>query len=177
MRRSAGAIFRDNRPATIIRSDWRGLPRNTSAPNRAMSYREALIAIISIAQHASPNVTGQIDDRRAHCTIFSTVVVRTGISKSAMCYSASLMSPVQHALAPDVDVAREQDGKEHDNLNEPRPPQPPQGHRERIEKRHLDVEQQEDHRDEVELDRVPLPRVPDRWHAALVRCKLLGRGL
>jgi hypothetical protein len=27
-------------------------------------------------------VTGQIDDRRAHCTIFSTVVVRTGISAS-----------------------------------------------------------------------------------------------
>src|SRR5919206_4327715 len=82
MRRSAGAIFRDNRPATIIRSDCRGLPRNTSAPKRAMSYREQLIAIISIAQHARPKVTGQIDERRAHCTIFSTVVVRTGMSAS-----------------------------------------------------------------------------------------------
>src|SRR5215471_8516258 len=82
MRRSAGAIFRERRPATIIRSDWRGLPRKTSAPNRATSYRLQLIAIISIAQHASPNVTGQMDDRRAHCTIFSTVVVRTGISYS-----------------------------------------------------------------------------------------------
>src|SRR5581483_12504154 len=82
MRRSAGAILRDRRPATIIRSDWRGLPRNTSAPKRATSYREQLIAIISIAQHARPKVTGQIDDRRAHWTIFSTVVVRTGISDS-----------------------------------------------------------------------------------------------
>src|SRR5918997_3234081 len=80
MRRRAGAIFRDRRPATIIRSDWRGEPRNTSAPKRAMSYREQLIAIISIAQHARPNVTGQIDERRAHCTILSTVVVRTGRS-------------------------------------------------------------------------------------------------
>jgi len=69
-------------PATIIRSDCRGLPRNTSAPKRAMSYREQLIAIISIAQHASPNVTGQMEDRRAHCTIFSTLVVNTGISDS-----------------------------------------------------------------------------------------------
>ncbi len=82
MRRSAGAIFRESRPATIIRSACRGEPRNTSAPKRAMSYREQLMAIISIAQHASPNVTGQIADRRAHCTIFSTVVVRTGISRS-----------------------------------------------------------------------------------------------
>src|SRR5438093_9390455 len=82
MRRSGGAIFRDRRPATIIRSHWRGLPRKTSAPKRAMSDREQLIDIISIAQHARPKVTGQIDDRRAHCTIFSTVVVRTGISDS-----------------------------------------------------------------------------------------------
>src|SRR6478609_2929398 len=99
MRRSAGAIFRERRPATIIRSDCRGLPRKTSAPKRAMSYREQLIAIISIAQHARPNVTGQIDERRAHCTIFSTVVVRTGISASR-----PIGSPLEHALAPDVDV-------------------------------------------------------------------------
>jgi hypothetical protein len=30
-----------------------------------MSNRDALVAIISIAQHARPNVTGQIDDSRA----------------------------------------------------------------------------------------------------------------
>src|SRR5687768_10805395 len=85
MRRSTGAIFRDSRPATIIRSDWRGEPRKTSAPKRAMSNREVLIAIISMAQHARPKVTGQIDDRRAHCTILVTVVVRTGISISDIC--------------------------------------------------------------------------------------------
>src|SRR6478736_1557586 len=108
MRRSAGAIFRDNRPATIIKSDCRGLPRNTSAPKRAMSYREALIAIISIAQHARPNVTGQIDDRRAHCTIFSTVVISTGMSASLGADSRMLVAPVERALAPHVDVAAEQ---------------------------------------------------------------------
>src|SRR5437764_12185571 len=111
MRRSAGAIFRERRPATIIRSDWRGLPRNTCAPKRAMSYREQLIAIISIAQHARPNVTGQMDERRAHCTIFSTVVVSTGIS-DARPVAHSLFTdrsplrdgdpPVERALAPPV---------------------------------------------------------------------------
>jgi hypothetical protein len=82
MRRRTGAILRESRPATIIRSDCRGDPRNTSAPNRAMSYRPQLMAIISIAQQARPNVTGQMAERRAHCTIFSTEVVRTGISIS-----------------------------------------------------------------------------------------------
>src|SRR6185295_19625788 len=101
MRRSAGAIFRERRPATIIRSDCRGLPRNTSAPKRAMSYREQLIAIISMAQHASPNVTGQMDDRRAHCTIFSTLVVKTGISDSRPIQS-SVRSEVGGHLGPVV---------------------------------------------------------------------------
>src|ERR1044072_716629 len=116
MRRSTGAIFRDRRPATIIRSDCRGEPRKTSGPNRAMSYRPQLIAIISIAQHARPNVTGQMADRRAHCTIFSAVVVRTGISSSAM--TVSLAAPVKGALAPYIDVAREQEREERRQLPE-----------------------------------------------------------
>ena len=37
-----------------------------------------------------------------------------------------------------------------------------------IEERDFDVEEQEDHRDEVELDRLPLARVADGRHAALV---------
>src|SRR3954465_2657863 len=117
MRRSAGAILRESRPATIIRSDWRGLPRKTSAPKRATSYRLQLIAIISIAQHARPNVTGQIDERRAPWTIFSTLVVSTGISYSDSSpialsplpfalnepFALLVRAPVERALAPDVD--------------------------------------------------------------------------
>src|SRR5271167_1197145 len=45
----------------IIRSLCRGDGRNTSAPNRAMSYRDPPIDIISIAQHASPNVIGHTE--------------------------------------------------------------------------------------------------------------------
>src|SRR5579864_6787416 len=70
-----GAIFCDTRPAIIIRSDWRGDPRNTSAPKRAMSKREALIDIISIAQHAKPNDMGQIEFFRAQLMAWSSVVI------------------------------------------------------------------------------------------------------
>ena len=63
-RRSTGAIFLVTVPATIIRSACRGEGRNTSAPNRARSYRAMLVAIISIAQHASPNVSGHTELRR-----------------------------------------------------------------------------------------------------------------
>src|SRR5215475_7946681 len=69
-----GAILFETRPAMIIRSDCRGDPRNTSAPKRAISKRDALIDIISIAQHASPNDIGHIEFLRAQFTARSSVV-------------------------------------------------------------------------------------------------------
>src|SRR4029453_230571 len=152
MRRSTGAILRDSRPATIMRSACRGEARKTSAPKRAMSYRPQLIAIISMAQHARPNVTGQMADRRAHCTIFSTVVVRTGISMSAM----SLPAPVECAFAPDVDVAGQQQREERHDLPETSLAQLAERNRPGIQKRDLDVEEQEDHRHEIELNGLAL---------------------
>src|SRR5262245_26641213 len=44
-----------------MRSACRGDGRKTSPPNRAMSYRDAAVAIISMAQQASPNCSGQIE--------------------------------------------------------------------------------------------------------------------
>src|SRR5438876_6942564 len=80
-RRRTGAIFLVTVPATIMRSDWRGEARKTSAPKRAMSYREADAAIISIAQHARPNPIGQIDDSRAQFRTRSMLVVMKLSSK------------------------------------------------------------------------------------------------
>ena len=66
-----GAIFSVTVPATIIRSLWRGVARNTSAPKRDMSCRGSSTAIISMAQQASPNCIGQIAERRAQLKILS----------------------------------------------------------------------------------------------------------
>jgi hypothetical protein len=65
IRFNTGAILSVTVPATIMRSDCRGLGRNTSAPNRAISKREVEEAIISIAQQASPKVSGHSADLRA----------------------------------------------------------------------------------------------------------------
>ena len=64
MRRSIGAILIVTVPDTIIRSEWRGDAHGTM-PRRSTSKRDANVAIISIAQHARPNVTGHTDDLRA----------------------------------------------------------------------------------------------------------------
>ncbi len=73
-RRTRSAIFRFTVPATIIRSAWRGVARNAPAPNRSMSYRGAPVAIISMAQHASPNVIGHRLDSRAQLIAASSDV-------------------------------------------------------------------------------------------------------
>src|SRR5579864_238242 len=74
--RITGAILLLTRPAMIIRSDWRGEPRKTSAPKRAMSKREADIDIISMAQQASPNDIGQMEFFRAQLIALPREVVR-----------------------------------------------------------------------------------------------------
>src|SRR5439155_24772525 len=74
MRLSIGAILIVTVPETIMRSEWRGDAHGT-IPKRSTSNRDANVAIISIAQQASPNVTGQIDDFRAQLKILSVVVV------------------------------------------------------------------------------------------------------
>src|SRR5271169_32576 len=75
--RITGAILLETRPAIMIRSDCRGDGRNTSAPKRAISKREAPMDIISIAQHAKPNVIGQMEFLRIQLTALSIVVSTT----------------------------------------------------------------------------------------------------
>src|SRR3954451_15108804 len=59
IRFTASAILYVTVPATIITSLCRGEKRITSAPKRAISKREAPVAISSIAQHARPVGIGQ----------------------------------------------------------------------------------------------------------------------
>src|SRR5437867_7663615 len=77
MRRRTGPIFWETRPATIIKSAWRGDARKISIPHRARSYSAAPAAIISIAQQARPNVAGHIEFFLAQATALPTVVSRT----------------------------------------------------------------------------------------------------
>src|ERR671938_560078 len=92
MRLKTGAILRDTRPETIITSAWRGLARNTSEPKRARSLRDEVAFIISIAQHASPNVAGHKDDLRAQLINESIRVVKTSGNASAIKFSR----PINH---------------------------------------------------------------------------------
>src|SRR5579883_2395309 len=73
----------------IIRSLCRGEPRNTSAPNRAISKRDALIDIISIAQQARPKAIGQMEFFRPQLITLSIVVVTTP-ARNAACSTDSL---------------------------------------------------------------------------------------
>src|SRR3981081_814989 len=74
-RRITGAILFETRPAMIIRSDWRGDPRITSAPKREISNRDPIMDLISQAPHSTPYHSGQIEFFLAQLIAFPTVVV------------------------------------------------------------------------------------------------------
>src|SRR5262249_19265782 len=80
-RRTRLAILKFTVPATIIRSACRGVARKAPAPNRSISKRDAPVAIISMAQHARPNVIGHMLDSRAQLIACSSDVVMTLSSK------------------------------------------------------------------------------------------------
>src|SRR5215210_8010986 len=106
MRRSTGAILRETRPETIITSAWRGLARKTSEPKRARSWRESVVAIISMAQQASPKVAGQREDFRAQLTSASRrVVINSGIA-SAMAFSIPMAKLLASGRAPAATILR-----------------------------------------------------------------------
>src|SRR5881275_1498374 len=96
--RITGAILLETRPAMIIRSDWRGDGRNTSAPKRAISKRDAPMDIISIAQQASPNVIGQIEFLRIQLITLSTVVSTTP-SGVGLPYSSSFTTGLPFSIS------------------------------------------------------------------------------
>src|SRR3954451_20963335 len=76
-RRMIGAILIETRPDRMIRSAWRGEARRASKPKRGMSTRDPAIAVISIAQQASPKVIGNRLLERAQFRARSSVVVST----------------------------------------------------------------------------------------------------
>src|ERR1700678_2562199 len=94
-----GAIFCETRPAIIIRSDWRGEPRTTSAPNRAISKRDADIDIISMAQHAKPKLIGQIEFLRAQLTAWPSVVNTMPSDKADAAFDTDSLSTRENSSA------------------------------------------------------------------------------
>src|SRR6476659_2923083 len=81
-----------------------------------------------------------------------------------------LMGPVEPALAPDVGVGDEHEPDEHRHLREAEHPEASERDRPREQEDRLDVEDDEQHRDDVELDAEPLAtRQPHGVVAALVR--------
>src|ERR1017187_4663761 len=101
MRLRTGAILRVTVPATIMRSLCRGLGRKTSAPKRAISKREVLAAIISMAQQARPKVSGQMDDSRAQLNTWSTLVVTIFCSNWFW-----MKEDIQLSSAPEIPILR-----------------------------------------------------------------------
>src|SRR5215471_31769 len=142
-------------------------------PNRARSWRGPPVIISSIAQHARPNVAGHTERARAHPASFSTEVSRTPLGS----FSSMPMTlvPIQAAAPPYVGVRDKHGDDEDDHLDEAERPQLVEGHRPGIKEDDLDVEDDEQHRGQVVLDRDLAAAQRDRgWLDAALVCVQLG---
>src|SRR3954463_13685668 len=103
-----------------------------------------------MAQQARPKVAGHSEDLRDQLTTPSTVDSKMPLGS----FSSRPMSvPLQSAAAPDVGVGDEHGCDEQDHLDEPEQPQLGERDGPRVEEDDLDVEDDEEHRRQVELDR------------------------
>src|SRR6266699_295095 len=199
MRRITGASLNGRRPAQISTSAWRGEKACRSMPKRAKSNRLAAVAMNSMAQHAVPNGIGQSELARDEFTAQSTKSWNLASREFGLCPWTSFVSitrlpaahppgsiPVHRPALRDVHVPDGQNEHEHQHFDEQeshaRPPGSagcaPEVNRSPRNKEHrLDVENDEQHGDQVELDRKPLARAAERRHAAFVRAVLDGVGL
>jgi hypothetical protein len=153
-------------PATIITSACRGEGRNTSAPNREMSKRDAPAAIISMAQHASPKVSGHNELARPKASKSSRTANLTIWEQSA--WAHGLAVPFENSFLPRVNDHQRQNPHKNQHLDEiPDRINPVINHRHRNQKQHVHRERHKDQRIEVIHRAVANPRVADRIHPAL----------
>src|SRR5215472_8587509 len=180
----------------MMRSDTRGVARVT-APKRSRSERGPPVCIISIAQQASPNSMYQTDDFRVQLRTSSILVVTTisgtllisDMVSTLFLYPGTKsgrardpLQPLEVMLRPHVDQANEEDSHEYQQLGER--DEPPsllhvvaEHDRDRVDERHLHVEDHEDQRDQVEADIEIDPRAARRGLAALVGGELAHLGV
>src|SRR3954465_11997656 len=146
----------------MMRSDCLGLGRNIPAPKRSISNRDAPVAIISIAQHARPNVMGQSADFRAQLNRESTVVVmmffsnrssiQAGMVSKNLQFLRRRLRPVQGAFLDNPNISDDQDAEKHEHFHQPEKRELPIDDGPREQEYRLDIEDHEKNGNDVVTD-------------------------
>src|ERR1700742_4395840 len=117
-----------------------------------------------MAQQASPKVAPQNDDFRAQLDSFSTLVSKIPAGSFSSIPMTLLPTknprkpgsvPVEAATSPHVRVGDEDGDDEQDHLDEAEDAEGRERHRPRVQEDGLDVEDDEEHRGQVEPHREP----------------------
>src|SRR5690606_593030 len=136
------------------------------------------VAIISMAQHASPKVTGHNEALRTYPAKPSIVVSRKPDGADSSIPMVPLLPgpsvPLEPATAPLVDEGHRDEEEERHHRDDAEHPELAEVDRPGIHEHDLDVEDDEGHGHEVVLDREPTAadRVRGRVDSALVRLEL-----
>src|SRR5438128_942381 len=122
----------------------------------------------SIPQHAVTNGYWKIENLRAHPIASSTRLVKNPAS-------ADSSLPIERAIVPGIVEPNHEDPEEDHHLRQARDAEPAGDHRPRVQEDELHVEQDEENRRQVELDRQAPDRQRERALSALERFGLHRR--
>src|ERR1700754_3350880 len=131
---------------------------NSELPRAQLAARSSVVVMTRSCTYCSrsspsrsPRSMSRACSWRMRKSPASPAFSRLMISMASPCFSA-WSAPLERAASPDVDEGDDQQHDEHDRLDQREAPVGPQLHRDRVEEDHLDVEQDEQHRDQVEAD-------------------------
>src|SRR4028119_363723 len=147
------AILVETVPRTSLTSACRGEAVKKPAPKRSRSLWAMPVLIISMAQHARPNCSGQSEFLRAQLKSLSVLVV--SMFGSLNC----CITPLKGPLLPGVNESDRQDQDKDNHLDKTVEAEIPVDDGPRVEKRRLHVEDQEEQRENVVAHREGPPRV------------------
>src|SRR5260221_351796 len=172
-----GAIFLVTVPATIIKSAWRGEGRNTSAPNRARSKRDMVVAIISMAQQARPNWRGQIELRRLQLYKSWSFTVKTPCLLNSLRNPSSIgLFPGQNPFHPGPNQSFAQEQKENHHGQKSPQGQTGESDRKRQQKKRLHVKNEKENAINIILRLELDAGLAFRFQTALINGVLLLAG-
>src|SRR5690242_18607360 len=155
-------------------------PLNCSKPPVSFSTRQTFTMCSRATNHTGPSTavaTSTIEPGNSWSTVIAIgfCAIASG-STFAPCFFALaallIRRPIQDSLFPDIEESAQNEHDEEQHLEKCKKFELPVNNCPRVKKNGFNVEQDEDHRDQVELHTQALARVPDWLHTRFVGSEL-----
>src|SRR3954453_24110487 len=147
---------------------------NIALPRAQLTALSSVVVMMRCCTYSSrswPSMSPRSMSRARSCWTRKSDFAGSAFSRLTISMS-NVLAPLERAPSPDVHEGDDEEGDEDDGLDEGEGPELAQLDRDRVEEDDLDVEQDEQHRDQVEADPEAETLLDLRGQAALVGARV-----